>query len=462
MSCARKTTRTNRALASVTLATFWLAGVAGGWAAESPVGKPPETPAAADEWPQFRGPGGLGVAEGIEIPSAWDTTNHIAWRIDVPGLGWSSPIIWKNRVFLTTAVNSAGTETPEGGFYLGKIRGGKSEHVWLILAYELGTGRKLWEREVFRGVPGSIHLKSSFASATPVTDGKRVYAWFGEIGLLAAVDVEGRLAWTNSVGPLKSREGWGFGASPVLHGGRVYLVHDNEEKSVVAAMDTADGKDIWRVDRDKETNWSTPLVWENENRTELVVAATAGIRSYDLEGRVLWQLKGMTRITTPTPLAQNRLLYVGSGFVADARRPLYAIRAGASGDISLKEGETNSQFVAWCQPKAAPYIPSFLVYKGFLYVLLDRGGLSCYDALTGAAVYENRSVAGPFTASPWGHNGKVFCLAENGSTTVVQAGPEFKVMGQNPLNETCLASPAVSRGHLLIRTATRLYCIVRQ
>ncbi|HPA06566.1 MAG TPA: PQQ-binding-like beta-propeller repeat protein, partial [Candidatus Hydrogenedentes bacterium] len=326
-----------------------------------------------NEWPQFRGPGGGGVAQDARssgVPTEWDTTKNVAWRIDVPGLGWCSPIVWGNRVFLTTAVDAQGTEQPEEGFYLGKDRGGRGEHRWLVLAYDLNTGAKLWERQVHQAVPPRTHLKSSYASATPVTDGERVYAWFGEFGLLVALNAaDGSQVWSFSEPPRKSRENWGFGASPVMHAGRLYLVHDNEEDAYVAAFDTSTGKEIWRTKRPPETNWSTPLVWKNEQRTELVVAATGGITSYDLEGKPLWELRGMSQITVPNPVAGNGMVYVGSGFVADRQKPLYAIRPGAAGDISLKEGETQNRYVAWMQQRAAPYVPSFLVAGKYLYVI---------------------------------------------------------------------------------------------
>jgi outer membrane protein assembly factor BamB len=415
-----------------------------------------------NEWPQFRGPGGSGIAQDQKsrgVPTEWDTTKNVAWRMDVPGLGWSSPIVWGNRVFLTTAVDAQGTEQPEGGFYLDKERGGRGEHRWLVLAYDLNTGMKLWERQVHQAVPPRTHLKSSYASATPVTDGERVYAWFGEFGLLVALNVsDGNEVWSYSEPPRKSRENWGFGASPVMLGGRVYLVHDNEEDAYVAAFDASTGKESWRVKRPPETNWSTPLVWKNEQRTELVVAATGGVTSYDLNGRPLWELRGMSQITVPNPVAGNGMVYVGSGFVADRQKPLYAIRPGAAGDISLKEGQTKNRYVAWLQQRAAPYVPSFLVAGEYLYVINDNGQLSCYDAITGASVYQER-LRGHFTASPWMCGDRLFFLNERGETYVVQSGPEFRLIGMNALEGLCLATPAVAGDRLLIRTSSRLYCI---
>jgi len=415
-----------------------------------------------NEWPQFRGPDGSGVAQGptgSRVPTEWDTTRNVAWRIDVPGLGWSSPIVWGDRVFLTTAVDAQGTERPEGGFYMRENRGDRGEHRWLVLAYDLNSGAKLWERQVHQAVPLRTHLKSSYASATPVTDGERVYAWFGEFGLLVALNTaDGTEVWSVSEPPRKSRSNWGFGASPVLHDGRLYLVHDNEEDAYVAVFDAATGEQIWRTSRPPETNWSTPLVWQNKQRTELVVPATGSVTSYDLNGKPMWEVHGMSRITVPNPVAGNGMVYVGSGFVADRQKPLYAIRPGAAGDISLNEGETGNQYVAWWQEDGAPYVPAFLVSGKYLYVIKDRGQLSCYEAVTGTPVYQER-LRGHFTASPWMCGDRLFFLNERGDTYVVQAGPTFRLLATNTLEKLCLATPAVAGDRLLIRTSARLYCI---
>ncbi len=240
--------------------------------------------------------------------------------------------------------------------------------------------------------------------------------------------------------------------------GRLYLIHDNEEDAYLAAFDSLTGKQLWRTPRPPETNWSTPLVWQNDQRTELVVSATGGITSYDLNGQPLWELHGMSRITVPNPLAGNGLLYVGSGFVADRQKPLYAIRPGAAGDISLKEGESGNRHVAWRQENAAPYVPSFLVAGRHLYVIKDNGQLACYDAVTGAEVYQER-LRGHFTASPWMCGERLFLLNEQGDTYVVQAGPVFKILATNTLERLCLSTPAVAGDRLLIRTSSRLYCI---
>jgi outer membrane protein assembly factor BamB len=255
--------------------------------------------------------------------------------------------------------------------------------------------------------------------------------------------------------------GWGTAASPALAGGRLFVVSDNEEKSFVVALDARTGKELWKVERDEKSNWATPFVWKNDRRTELVTAGSGRVRSYDLDGKLLWQLRGMSVISIPTPGAGEGLLYVTSGYVADPfMKPLYAVRPGAEGDISLKAGEDSNKWVAWCHRQAGPYHPSPLVYNGLVYVLYDRGMLSCYEAKTGKPVYEKQRLgATAFTASPWAYNGKVFCLSEDGDTFVVRAGRDFKVLGRNRLDDMALATPALAGGSLFVRTASKLYCL---
>jgi outer membrane protein assembly factor BamB len=297
-----------------------------------------------------------------------------------------------------------------------------------------------------------------------VTDGERLYAYFGNLGLFC-FDLHGKPLWSKKWGSFKTRLGWGTAASPVLHKGRVFIVNDNEEKSFLAALDAKTGDEVWRVDRQETSNWATPFIWENPQRTEIVTCGSGRVRSYDLDGKLLWEFKGMSTITIPTPSAGAGLLFISSGYVGDRLRPVYAIRPGASGDISLAKDETSNQHIAWCQPQAGPYHPSPLVYGDYVYVLLDKGFLSCYEAKTGKAVYVKERLAADsdkFTSSPWAYNGKVFCLSEDGDTFVVEAGRKFQVVARNGLDEMCLATPAIVRDSLILRTASKLYRIHAQ
>ncbi len=416
-------------------------------------------------WPQFLGAGSRAVSANADLPDHWSATDNIAWKTPISGRGWSSPVAWDDRVFLTTVSGGEEEKTPQKGLY----RDGEhpepppTEFQWKLLCFDLESGKPLWEKVVHRGEPASPkHAKNSYASETPVTDGERVYACFGDVGLFC-FDMDGRPVWDMKLDPHPTRAGWGTASSPILHGDRLYLVRDNEEKSVLYALDKRTGKEVWHVDRDEKSNWSTPFVWENEKRAEIVTPGSGKVRAYDLDGKLLWWFKGMSGITIATPYADHGLLYVSSGFVYDKLRPLYAILPGASGDITLEKDKTSNSAIAWSDPKAAPYNPTTLVYEGRLYVLYDRGQFAAFDAKTGKRLYEQQKIpdGNHFTASPWAYNGRVFCLNEDGVTFVVPAGDKFELLGTNKLadDDMCLASPALVGDRLLIRTSTRLYCV---
>ena len=422
---------------------------------------------AGDHWPQFRGPESNGVAADGNLPESWSSTQNVVWKTEIPGSGWSSPIVWGDRIFVTSVISTVAPETPKKGLYFGGNRENipADEHRWVLYAVDFAGGKIIWEREVHRGSPqSSHHLKNTYASETPVTDGERVYAYFGGVGLFV-FDMAGKPVWSQRWEPYHTRYGWGTAASPVLYKDRIYIVDDNDDHSFLAALDKRTGKQIWRVERDEGSNWSTPYIWENERRTEIVTAGTRKVRSYDLDGKLIWEFGGMSSIVIPTPFAEHGLLFVTSGYVGDAVRPVFAIRPGARGDISLKDGETNNESIAWYQRQAGPYNPSPLVYGDYYYTLLDRGILMAHDARSGREIYGKQRIdpeASAFTASPWAYNGKIFALSEDGDTFVVQAGPEFKVLGKNPLNEMCMATPAIARDSLIIRTASKIYRIANK
>jgi outer membrane protein assembly factor BamB len=424
--------------------------------------------AAADNWPQFRGPDASATGTNPDLPDKWSATENVAWKTDLPGRSWSSPIVWGDRVFLTDVVNLGESEAPKKGLYLGGNRPepSKSDHLWKVLCLDLATGDLKWERTVHRGAPQApIHLKSSYGAETPVTDGDRVYALFGNLGVFTFT-LEGREVWSKPIEPRKTRFGWGTAASPVLHEGRLYILNDNDEQAELFALDARTGKELWRIDRDEKSNWATPFIWKSGRRTELVTPGSRALRSYDLDGKLLWSLRGMSTIDIPTPCAGDGLLFVSSGYVGDKLRPLYAIRPGAGGDISLKPGETNNQFIAWSDPVGGPYNPSPLYYEGRLYVLYDRGLLSCYDAETGRRLYDRERLPEgfAFTSSPWAAGRRVFCLNESGVCYVLRSGDKFELLHTNKLAEDdmCMATPALAGDRLLIRTAARLYCIRRE
>lgn len=421
---------------------------------------------ATDHWPQFRGVASTGVADDDpRLPDEWSSTKNVAWKTDIPGRGWSSPIVWGNRVFVTTVVPSEEKEKARKGLYFGGERGiPNDEHRWALYALDFDTGKVVWSRDVYKSVPAfSRHLKNSYASETPVTDGDRVYAAFGNVGVFA-FDFEGKPAWERRFDQRNTKYGWGTAASPILHQGRLYIVNDNEEQSVLMALDKKTGKTIWEVKREEKSDWATPYLWRNEKRTEIITPGANRVRSYDTDGKLLWEFGGMSSLTIPTPFSKHGLLFITSGYVGDQKRPTFAIKPGASGDISLKDGQTSNEFISWFYPQLGPYNPSPIVYGDIYYTLFDRGFFSANDAKTGKEVYPRRRISeevSAYTSSPWAYNGKIFLLSEDGDTFVLQAGPEFKILGKNPLDEMCMATPAIARGSLFIRTESKLYRIAR-
>lgn len=440
--------------------------------------RPPH--ASGDEnWPQFRGPQVMGQSDGAGLPERWSATENIAWKTRIPGTGWSSPVVWEGRVYLTTAVSEAREEEHKKGLYLTGDRPEPSAavHHWRVHALDLEDGSEMWMREVHAGPPAHPrHLKNTYASETPVVDEDGVYAYFGNLGIYA-FDHEGNERWRRSLPAGDTLNGWGTASSPVLYRDRIFIVHDHEGPSYLVCLDAATGETLWKVERDAHSAWATPFVWENELRTELVTNGansppeaealgfpeTPGkIRSYDLDGKLLWELAGGNGPVIPTPFAWEGNLYITTGWVATKYRPLFVLRPGMEGAYEFRAGATEHEALAWSSDKLGPYHPTPIIVDGLLYTLHDRGQLFCNDARTGEVVYERQRIQGStagFTASPWSYQGKIFCLNEDGQTFVIDAGREYRQVGVNALGEMCMATPAISGRTLVLRGREHVYGI---
>jgi outer membrane protein assembly factor BamB len=447
------------------------------------------TAAATDNWPRFRGPHANPVSDNRGLPDKWSTTENVEWAADVPGVGWSSPVVWGRNVFLTAATSDKPMKKPALGTdysndYLAELRkqGLSADEInkklyerdremphelvisLMLYCYALESGKQVWAKQIYNGNPkAGRHSKNSFASETPVTDGKRVYVYLTDYGLYA-YDFEGKQVWTTPLKQLATTRDWGTGASPALHGGRLYVLNDNETESFLAAFDAATGKELWRTPRSIEANrkggWSTPFVWENKRRTEIVTLGPGVAISYGLDGAELWRMKKMGAVAIQSPFAWNDLLFVSSGTSGDG--PVAAVRAGGSGDITPAAPETKNAHVVWYDRLAGgTYLPTPVIYQSSLYVLTEKGIFSRHNAETGERIYRSRvsPEAATFTASPWAYNGKIFALSEEGKTFVIEAGSEYKLLGVNALDDFTMATPAIVGDRLLIRTQNRLYSI---
>jgi outer membrane protein assembly factor BamB len=420
-------------------------------------------------WPSFRGPQASGIAEGFKTPERWNVEKgeNLKWKTPIPGLGHSSPVIWGDRVYVTTAVSEQGEADLKVGLY-GDIASANDSgpQRWLLLCVDKTSGRVLWQRTAHEGIPKTKrHTKATHANSTPATDGQHVAAFFGAEGLFC-FDVEGRLRWKKDLGRLDAgyfrapEAQWGFGSSPVIHENFVMVQCDVQKNSFLAAFNVADGKEAWRTPRDEVPTWSTPTLMTNAGRTEIVVNGYQHIGGYDFRtGKELWKMRGGGDIPVPTPIVAHDLIFITSAHGRMA--PIYAVRLGATGDITLPEGVSTNAHLAWSQSRRGDYMQTPIVVGDQLYCCNDAGVLAGYNARTGEPLYTERLGAGGagFTASAVAADGKLYCTSEHGTVYVVKAGPKFEVMATNELGEICMATPAISEGTLFFRTRHHLIAI---
>jgi outer membrane protein assembly factor BamB len=413
-------------------------------------------------WPQFRGPESNQLTTEKTLPLEWNDEKNLLWKIELPGRGWSCPIVWGNKVFVTNAVldypsilppTEAGRrfENPDSAVYY-----------FEVICLDIDSGKEIWKKTAYKGLPRyKTHRDNNYAPETMVTDGQHVYAYFGMTGVYC-FDMDGKLIWEKDLGNYPMQSNWGTSTSPLLYNGVLYMQIDNEEKSFLAALDSKTGAEKWRVARDEKSNWGTPVIWKNSIRTELVLQGLK-TRSYNPEnGKLLWEIDmgGGRNITSPT--ADGDMIFVGNEKRSNGGGTLFGIKAGASGDISLKENESSNNWVVWSIPESGIAMASPLVYEGLLYMVdRNRGQILCIEAATGNVVYPGTKITGAkaFWASPWAFDGKIYCLEEKGTTHVIQAGREFKELGKNKLDDIFWSSTAIAKGSYIFRGEKGIYCV---
>ena len=431
-------------------------------------------------WSQWRGPEMTGVAPYGEPPVEWGEDKNIRWKIEIPGKGHASPIVWDDKIFVSTAietdtiVESQKVETEQQSTEPQRGRRGRGgakptkAHKFVIFAIDRQDGKTLWQQTAREELPHEgTHAEGSWASNSPVTDGEHVYAYFGSRGLYC-YDMQGNPVWEKDLGDMNTKRSFGEGSSPALYGNAIIVNWDHEGQSFIVALDKKTGEELWKVDRDEATSWATPIVVEHDGKPQVIISATNRIRSYDLAtGKQIWECGGMTANVIPTPVVANGIAYFASGFRGNA---LLAIRLDmftsftddfvlrASGDI------TDSDAIVWRHDKDTPYAPSMLLYEDTLYFLLTNNGfLSCFDAKTGQEHYSRQKLEGisDTFVSPVGAQERVYLTGSNGTTLVIKRGPKFEILATNSLDDNFTASPAIVDKEIYLRGHKYLYCIAQ-
>jgi outer membrane protein assembly factor BamB len=434
----------------------------------------PLTAQSAARWPSFRGPSASGVGEGVRLPDRWDVTDgsNLRWRVAVPGLGHSSPIVWGDRLFVTTAISSLEGATFKPGLYgAGTASEDRTVQRWVVMALDRRTGRTIWQQTAYEGVPREKrHIKATYANATPATDGRRVVAFFGSQGLYG-FDVDGRLLWKKDLGVLNTgaydlpEYEWGTASSPIIYENLVIVQCDTQQESFVLAANLDTGATVWKTVRKELPSWGTPTVYPAQagRPAELVTNASNFIRGYDPDtGVERWRLGGSSKITAPTPVFTRDAIVVASGRAPE--RPLFAIKPGAAGDITLRASETSSAHVLWSKTGRGSYMPTPLIHDGIVYVLANQGLLDAYDLRSGDDIYRQRipHQGSGFSASPVLAAGRLYLSSEDGDVFVVRAGRTFEILGRYPMGEPLMATPALAGDTMYVRGERHLFAIGRK
>ncbi len=423
------------------------------------------------QWSQFRGYQSSGVLDNANLPQTWnlDNNENVLWNIRLPGLGLSSPVIWGERLFVTTAVSEKDTEGLKEGIYgdIGSVND-DSEHEWKVYCINKNTGTIFWEKLAYRGVPEQKrHPKSSHANSSVATNGKYVVAFFGSEGLYC-YDMQGNPVWEKDFGVLRSvffrveSAEWEFASSPIIYDDKVIIQCDVMENSFVAAFHVENGEEIWKKERDEYPGWCTPNVYESDGKIIVAVNGFKHRGGYDLgTGEEIWKMSGGGDIQIPTPIVDKDLIFFNSAH--GPQSPIIAVKNTAKGDITLEADQLTSTHVKWSIPRGGSYMQTMVLYEGLLYNLKWNGQIDCYDAETGESIYQEKlGRVKSFTASPVISDGKLYAVDDEGEVYIVKTGKEFEILAQNSLNETCMVTPSITDGIIFFRTQEGLIAISKK
>ena len=413
------------------------------------------------QWPAYRGYMSNGVLDNANLPESFDLDKmvNIRWKVDVPGLGISSPVIWDNKLFITTAISQADKNGFKPGIY-GEISPVKdsSIHEWKVICFDKNTGKKIWDVTSYKGIPRmKRHPKSTHANTSVATNGRYVVAFFGSEGLFC-YDMNGNMVWQKSFGLLKSvfymvkTAEWEFASSPIIYNDILVIQCDVLENSFVAAYDIKTGKELWKTKRDEYPGWCTPNIYTNAGKTYVALNGYKHRGGYDfVTGKEVWRMSGGGDIQIPTPVVGNDMIYFNSAHGQSS--PIIAVRTNAEGDITLKDNETANDYVKWSLPRGGSYIHTLLLYRNHLYNVNWNGAVVCLDPLTGKEIYNAKlGKSKSFIASPVASDGKIYIVDEEGTVYILEDGNSFKLLKEIPLSDICMTAPAITDGMIIFRT----------